>query len=148
MSSEAKPWAAASIGRGAGEGVLLTARGCGVPRGVMGLQDSVVGPSYAGRSERARGRVCERCSGGRGRGSLAGHIEGVLTRNRGVRESYGAPYGGAYGQSYGLSSTRPYELMESVVTSTTIENWRAIRGGLALSSSLSLTCTVPAPVAR
>lgn len=41
----------------------------------MGLQDSVVWPSYGRRYEGAWERVCERCSGGRERGSLAGHIE-------------------------------------------------------------------------
>lgn len=46
-----------------------------MPRRVMGLQDSPPRASYAGRSERARERVCEGCSDTRKTAFLAGSIE-------------------------------------------------------------------------
>lgn len=49
---------------GAGEGVGLTGGWFGLPSPVMGLQDSPSRASYAGRSEMARGRVCEGRSNG------------------------------------------------------------------------------------
>lgn len=72
VSSEAKPWAAASIGRGAGEGVLLTARRCGVPRRVMGRAKWGAEGSYGRGYERAREQGCEGRSDGRERVFLAG----------------------------------------------------------------------------
>lgn len=65
-------------GGSAGAG-WLTEWGVGWPRGVLGLQDWVLRPSYGRGREEARERVCERGSDERRTCSLAGHI-GVCAR--------------------------------------------------------------------
>lgn len=114
---------------GAGSGVGLTARWCGCLSPVMGSGVWGLEPSYGWGVEGARVGMVGWRSDTWKRGSLAGSMGVRSAARRRVSGILRSVLRGAYEPSYGVSSTRPYELMESVVTSTTIENWRATRGG-------------------
>lgn len=117
VSSEAKPWAAASIEAGRWGGRVAYERVVLMDERAYGTGKWGAGGAYGRGSKRAWRRACEGRSNVWKRGSLAGHTEGCPRRNQGCEESYGRSYGASSSPSYGPSDGPSYGMRGSGVPS-------------------------------